>query len=53
MVLIFGVILVISFIMALHSMKDFKMPTEIRKILPLKKIQGRIIFFKDKVEHYK
>lgn len=52
MIIIFAVIGVISFVMAFHSMKDFGVPNEIRKLLPTKKVKGRIIFFKDKVEHY-
>lgn len=38
--------------MALWSMRDFKMPDEIEKILMRRKIKGTIVFLKDKVKHY-
>jgi len=34
-------------------MKDFDIPKEIESILKIKKVGGRIVFFKDKVTHYK
>jgi len=48
MLLVFLVILIISFILALRSMKDFDMPNEIKKLLQNQKIRGTIIFLKDK-----
>jgi len=52
MLLVFLVILIISFILALRSMKDFDMPNEIKKLLQNQKIRGTIIFLKDKIVHY-
>lgn len=52
MILTISTILVISFIMALWSMRDFKMPDEIQKLLMRRKIKGTIVFLKDKVKHY-
>ena len=53
MIIIVVVTLVmVSFILAIFSMKDFHIPPEIAKILTMKKIRGTIVFFKDKVEHY-
>lgn len=51
--IIIPILLVISFIMALRSMKDFHLPDEINKIISSRKMRGSIVFFKDKkVEHY-
>lgn len=49
----FLLILILSFILALRSMSDFKVPKEIRRIIDSKKIRGTIIFFKGKIKHYK
>ena len=49
---IFTLLFVLSFILALISMRDFHVPEKIAKILLMKKIRGTIVFFKDKVEHY-
>ncbi|MBP9816232.1 hypothetical protein KBD09_03305 [Candidatus Woesebacteria bacterium] len=46
------IILVISFILALRSMKDLKFGEELEKIFQRKKIKGTIVFFEDKVTHY-
>ncbi len=46
------IIFIISFLLAFYSMKDFQLPQEIKKILRERKIRGRIIFFKDKIEKY-
>ena len=50
--IVIAVILVISFLLALRSMKDLKFSDEIEKILHKKKIQGAIVFFKDKIQHF-
>ncbi len=50
---VFGVILVISFVWALVSMKDMGVPEEIAKLINVRRIKGTIVFFKDKkVKHY-
>ncbi|MBI4008891.1 hypothetical protein HY357_01545 [Candidatus Roizmanbacteria bacterium] len=46
-------ILILSFILALRSMKDFEIPSEIQKLLKFKEIKGTILFFKDKTKHYR
>jgi hypothetical protein len=53
MFLTFIIILIISFILALHSMKDFNIPNEISRLIQSKKVRGKIIFFKNKVVHYR
>ena len=50
--IILGVIFVGSFIIAFRSMKDLAVPTEIVKMLMVKKIRGTIVFFKDQIKHY-
>jgi hypothetical protein len=42
----------ISFILALLSMKDLGFPDELKKILNRKKIKGAVVFFKNKIIHY-
>ncbi len=51
-IIYFVIIFIISFILALNSMKDFQLPQEIKIILKEKKIKGRIIFFKDNIKKY-
>ncbi len=46
------VILVISFLFALRSMKDTSFGEELEKLFQRKKIKGSIVFFEDKVAHY-
>ncbi|MEK7523017.1 MAG: hypothetical protein AAB788_02200 [Patescibacteria group bacterium] len=53
MFLTFLFILVLAFILALRSMKDFDVPTEISRIIQGKKVRGKIVFFKNKVVHYR
>lgn len=53
MLLTFVIILVLSFILALRSMKDFNIPAEINRLVQGKKVRGKIIFFKNKVVHYR
>lgn len=52
MIITIIVLLIVSFVVALRSMKDFDTPPEVRKLLPLKKIKGSIVFFKNKIDHY-
>ncbi len=51
--LILIVIFVVSFFMALRSMKDFGIPREIQRLLKFKNIRGTILFFKNKTKHYR
>jgi len=53
MVLTFLAILILSIILALRSMKDFNVPAEINRLVQGKKMRGKIIFFKNKVVHYR
>jgi len=53
MLLTFFLILVLAFILALFSMKDFSVPGEITRIVQGKKLKGKIVFFKNKVIHYR
>ncbi|MCR4277162.1 MAG: hypothetical protein NUV87_03470 [Candidatus Roizmanbacteria bacterium] len=53
MLLTFILILIVSFILALSSMKDFNVPSEINHLIQGKKVRGKIVFFKNKVVHYR
>jgi len=53
MLLTFIIILVLSFAIALRSMKDFNVPAEISRLVQGKKVRGKIVFFKNKVVHYR
>jgi len=53
MFLTFFLILILSFILALSSMKDFSVPVEINRLVQGKKVRGKIVFFKNKVVHYR
>lgn len=53
MILTLILILALSFILAVSSMKDFNVPNEIKRLVQGKKIGGKIIFFKNKVVHYR
>jgi len=46
-------IFIISIILAFRSMKDFNVPSEINRLIQGKKIRGKIVFFKNKVVHYR
>jgi len=46
-------ILILSFILALRSMKDFELPKEVRRLLKINRIKGTIVFLKEKIKHYK
>lgn len=52
MIWIISGLFVISLAWAWYSMRDFDVPKEIQRVLPQKTKEGRIVFFKDKVEHY-
>lgn len=47
------IILFLSFIWALRSMNDFEAPKELKKLINFKRIKGSIVFFKNKVRHYR
>lgn len=53
MLITFFLILILSFFVALSSMKDFNVPDEINKLIKGKNIKGKIVFFKNKVVHYR
>lgn len=53
MLITFLLILVLSFILALSSMKDFNVPAEINRLVQGKKVRGKIVFFKNKVVNYR
>jgi len=53
MALTFLAILILSIILAFRSMKDFNVPSEISRLVQGKKIKGKIVFFKNKVVHYR
>ena len=50
--IIFVLIILISFVAALFSMGDLQMPEEISRFISRKKIRGSIIILKDKIKHY-
>jgi hypothetical protein len=53
MLLTLVIILALSFVLALISMKDFQLPKEVRKKLCPKTKKGTIVFFKNKkTKHY-
>jgi len=51
--IIFVLIFFISLILALRSMKDFDAPREIKRIIDINNLKGSIVFFKNKIKHYK
>ena len=52
-IIILGLILILSFILAVRSMRDFEIPKEVRRLLKINRVAGTIMFFRDKVKHYK
>ncbi|MFA5136466.1 MAG: hypothetical protein WC489_03670 [Patescibacteria group bacterium] len=52
MIYIFIFIFMLSLLLAFFSMKDMDVPNEIKKLLPMRKLKGSIVFFKNKVKHY-
>lgn len=53
MALTFVLILALAFVFALLSMKDFDVPNEINRLIQGKKVKGKIVFFKNKIVHYR
>lgn len=53
MLIWFLIIFLISFFLAWRSMSDFQLPKEIKYFFDVRKIKGRIVFFKNKIEHYR
>ncbi len=53
MIYIFLFILLLAFVFALLSMKDFDVPNEINRLIQGKKVKGKIVFFKNKIVHYR
>jgi len=51
--LILEFLFIIAFVMALLSMSDVHFADEVRKTIQKRKIKGSIVFFKDKITHYK
>jgi len=49
----FIIIFIVAFVLALRSMKDFNVPAEINRLVQGKKVRGKIVFFKNKVVHYR
>lgn len=52
MIYIITVLLIVSFVLALLSMRDLRVPKEIIRLISIRKHRGSIVFFKDKVRHY-
>lgn len=53
MAVIFTLILITAFFIALKSMKDYHIPGEVHKITEGRKKRGTFIIYKHKVTHYK
>ncbi len=53
MIMILLCIALVSFLLALRSMHDMHIPKELERLISNKKIKGSIVFFKDKVIHYR
>lgn len=47
------ILIILSFIFALRSMRDFEIPLEIKRLMKFKRIQGTIVFLRDKIKHYR
>lgn len=52
MLVIFGIIFLISLVLAIRSMGDFDVPDAIKKIILGKRARGTILFMKKKIVHY-
>jgi len=52
MVVEFTIIFIISLILAIRSMSDLEVPSEVKKMIVNKKGRGTILFFKGKTVHY-
>ncbi len=46
------ILFVISFVWAVRSMGDVRVPKEISELIARRKVRGKIVFFKGKVKHY-
>jgi len=53
MIIVFVILLLFSFLLALRSMRDFSIPSELKRIVSNKKIKGSILFLKHKTIHYR
>jgi len=53
MILTLFLIFIIAFLLSSWSMRDFNVPVEIKRMIFAKKLKGTIVFFKDKVSHYR
>jgi hypothetical protein len=51
--IILTILFIVSFIMAVRSMKDLKFGHEVSQMVFKKKMKGSIVFFDQKVVHYK
>lgn len=52
MPLIFIAIFIVSFLLALRSMKDLHTPHEVKQLMKSNKVKGSIMFFKNNIKHY-
>ena len=48
----FIIIFVISILLAYFSMQDMEAPSEVKKLIRLRKLNGTILFLKKKIMHY-
>lgn len=53
MAIVYILLFVAAFILAIRSMKDFQIPKEVHKITSGRKKKGTFVIFKNKVTHYK
>lgn len=47
------IILLISFILALRSLKELRVPHEVQKLIRKGKTSGVILFLREKIIHYR
>lgn len=52
MIITFAIILILSLVLAIRSMKDFDVPESIKKLIMGKRAKGTILFLKKKIVHY-
>ncbi len=52
-ILVSLVLFLISFLLALRSMRDFRLPAELQHMLNARKVKGTIVFLRNKIVHYK
>lgn len=53
LLLVFGILFLISLIIALRSMGDIGIPKEIRRLIDSRRVKGTILFFGGKSKHYR